>query len=91
MKNHDESIEELKRTLEEIRSTPGNMAAMAFYNAASFRGTKKATIAKALESTSDRWAVIRTRDGKFSLYEGESMSLLSEHMERIMQHPPVDE
>lgn len=93
MKNHDESIsiEELKRELEEMRSTPGYIKAMAYYDAAAFTGTKKATVAKALECGSDRWAVVRARNGKFALYTGESLSLLGEHQERIMQYPPVDE
>ena len=93
MKDQDQSIsiEELKKQLEEMRSTPGHIEAMAYYDAAAFTGTKKATIAKALECGSDRWAVVRARNGKFALYKGESLSLLGEHQERIMQHPPVDE
>lgn len=60
------TIEELQRELEEMRNTPGHKAAMAYFNAAAFTGTKKATIAKALECGSDRWAVVRAPNGKFA-------------------------
>ena len=93
MKDQDQSIsiEELKKQLEEMRSTPGHIEAMAYFNAATFTGTKKATIAKAVECGSDRWAVVSAPNGKFALYIGDNLSLLGERQERIMQHPPVDE